>query len=65
MELNVQDWKEYQVDKLFTVVLSKGDIKEDDMDSGTVRLVSSGESDNGIHILIVKVMEKLKSLMVM
>lgn len=48
MELNVQDWKEYQVDKLFTVVLSKGDIKEDDMDSGTVRLVSSGESDNGI-----------------
>ena len=24
MELNVQDWKEYQVDKLFTVVLSKG-----------------------------------------
>lgn len=48
MELNVQEWKEYQVDKLFTVVLSKGDIKEDDMDSGTVRLVSSGETDNGI-----------------
>lgn len=48
MELNVQEWKEYQVDKLFTVVLSKGDIKEDDMNFGTVRLVSSGETDNGI-----------------
>lgn len=48
MELNVQDWKEYQVNKLFTVVLSKGDIKEDDMECGTVRLVSSGETDNGI-----------------
>lgn len=48
MELNTQEWKEYQIDKLFKVVLSKGDIKEDDMDSGTVRLVSSGETDNGI-----------------
>lgn len=48
MELNVQDWEEYRVDKLFSVVLSKGDIKEDDMDCGTVRLVSSGETNNGI-----------------
>lgn len=48
MELNVQDWKEYKVDRLFNVVLSKGDIKADDMDCGTVRLVSSGETNNGI-----------------
>lgn len=34
MELNVQDWKEYKVDRLFNVVLSKGDIKADDMDCG-------------------------------
>lgn len=48
MELNVKDWKEYQIDKLFKVVLSKGDIKEDDIDAGNVRLVSSGETNNGI-----------------
>ena len=48
MELNIQDWKEYRVDRLFTIVLSKGDIKTDDIDYGSVRLVSSGETDNGI-----------------
>ena len=48
MELNVQDWKEYRIDRLFTVMLSKGDIKADDMDCGTIRLVSSGETDNVI-----------------
>ena len=48
MELNVQEWKEYRIDRLFTVVLSKGDIKADDMNSGSIRLVSSGETDNGI-----------------
>ena len=48
MELNVQEWKEYRIDRLFTVDLSKGDIKADDMNSGPIRLVSSGETDNGI-----------------
>lgn len=48
MELNVQDWKEFRIDRLFTVVLSKGDVKADDMDYGTIRLVSSGENNNGI-----------------
>ena len=48
MELNVQEWKEYRIDRLFTVDLSKGDIKADDMNSGLIRLVSSGETDNGI-----------------
>lgn len=48
MELNVQNWKEFSVDRLFMVVLSKGDIKSDDMACGPVRLISSGERDNGI-----------------
>ena len=48
LELNERDWKEFKVKELFNVELSKGDIKFDEMDSGDVPLVSSGETNNGI-----------------
>lgn len=48
MELKVSEWKEFRLDRLFSVQLSKGDIKPDDVDVGNVPLVSSGETNNGI-----------------
>lgn len=48
MQLNVSSWKEFVLGRLFKVELSKGDIKLDDVDKGSVPLVSSGESNNGI-----------------
>lgn len=48
MNLNVDSWKEFIIKDLFTVELSKGDIKYDEMDKGEIPLVSSGETNNGI-----------------
>lgn len=48
LSLNMYDWKEFRLNKLFIVQLSKGDIKLDDMLTGDVPLVSSGETNNGI-----------------
>lgn len=52
-KLKIDDWKEFRINDLFTVELSKGDIKEDDVETGNVPLVSSGENNNGIvkHII--------------
>lgn len=47
-QLNISSWKEFALGRLFKVELSKGDIKLDDIDRGTIPLVSSGESNNGI-----------------
>lgn len=47
-QLNISSWKEFALKMLFNVELSKGDIKLDDVDRGTIPLVSSGESNNGI-----------------
>lgn len=47
-ELSVMGWKEFKIKDFFDVVLSKGDIKLDDMDEGDIPLVSSGETNNGI-----------------
>lgn len=47
-QLNISSWKEFTLGRLFKVELSKGDIKLDDVDRGTIPLVSSGESNNGI-----------------
>ena len=41
-------WEKFLIKNLFDVCLSKGDIKADDMAMGTVPLVSSGETNNGI-----------------
>lgn len=54
MELNVQEWKDFTVSRLFDIQLSKGDIKVEDTDEGNIRLVSSGETDNGIVAYIDK-----------
>ena len=43
-----QKWKEFKISNLFDVVLSKGDIKIDDVEQGNIPLVSSGETNNGI-----------------
>ena len=47
-QLNISSWKEFALKMLFNVELSKGDIKLDDVDRGTIQLVSSGDSNNGI-----------------
>ena len=47
-ELEIQKWKEFRIGDLFSIELSKGDIKLDDINSGDIPLVSSGETDNGI-----------------
>ena len=38
----------FRISDLFTVELSKGDIKLDDVESGNIRLISSGETNNGV-----------------
>lgn len=43
-----QNWKEFKIKSLFNVVLSKGDLKIDDVEQGNIPLLSSGESNNGI-----------------
>lgn len=48
LALKVDEWEEFRVDDLFSVQLSKGDIKLDDMLIGDVPLVSSGETNNGV-----------------
>lgn len=48
MECDVSKWQEFRVGDLFYVELSKGDIKIDDFTEGNVRLISSGETDNGV-----------------
>lgn len=47
-ELKVNEWKEFTLGDFFSIELSKGDIKLDEMDLGTIPLVSSGETNNGI-----------------
>ena len=46
--LDCRRWEKFKLGKLFDVQLSKGDIKLDDMNEGSVPLVSSGETNNGI-----------------
>lgn len=45
---NTQQWVFFKIKDFFKVELSKGDIKIDEMESGTVALVSSGETNNGV-----------------
>lgn len=47
-KLNVSVWKDFKINSLFDVELSKGDIKEDDVEEGNIPLVSSGSQNNGI-----------------
>lgn len=46
--LNVNNWRNFIIKNLFRVELSKGDLKLNELDEGTVPLVSSGDTNNGI-----------------
>lgn len=48
MHLNVNEWKEFQVNKLFKCTLSAGDLKIKDCEQGTIPLISSGQTNNGL-----------------
>ncbi len=54
MKLNTQEWKYYTIGDLFRVELTKGDIKADEVDSGDIPLISSGEGNNGVVKYISK-----------
>ena len=41
-------WKEFEINTLFEIVLSKGDIQAKRMNEGNIPLVSSGKFNNGI-----------------
>ena len=46
--IDTSGWKEFRIGDLFSVILSKGDIKADAVGEGNVPLISSGQSDNGL-----------------
>ncbi len=46
--INTANWKEFKVSDLFFCQLSKGNLKESECDAGTINLVSSGTTNNGI-----------------
>ncbi|EAI7237484.1 hypothetical protein CK720_02645 [Campylobacter upsaliensis] len=48
LALDTNKWGEFSLNSLFEVVLSKGDIKIDEVESGLIPLVSSGETNNGV-----------------
>ena len=48
LNLNTKLWKTFCINQLFEVSLADGDIKEKECELGTIPLVSSGESNNGI-----------------
>jgi len=48
MKLNIAEWKEFQIGRLFDVILSTGDLKIADCDPGEIPLISSGQTNNGI-----------------
>ena len=54
MKLNTDEWKYYTIGDLFRVELTKGDIKADEVDSGDIPLISSGEGNNGVVKYISK-----------
>lgn len=46
--LNTSDWKEFKLSDLFDCLLSKGDLKESECDPGSINLISSGTTNNGV-----------------
>lgn len=48
MKLDVEKWGEFSINSLFDVLLSKGDLKIDEVESGLIPLISSGETNNGV-----------------
>lgn len=63
MNLNTLSWKEFTIGDYFDVFLSSGDLKIDDCEPGSIPLISSGSTNNGIVGYIdEKAMERLRYL---
>ena len=52
--MNTSSWKYFLLGDMFRVVLTKGDIKANDMEYGSIPLISSGEGNNGVVKYISK-----------
>ena len=48
LEIDHSNWKEFELNSIFDIVLSKGDIQAKKMNEGDIPLVSSGKFNNGI-----------------
>jgi len=48
LKIDHSNWKEFELNSLFDIVLSKGDIQAKRMQQGEIPLVSSGKFNNGI-----------------
>lgn len=46
MKINVSEWKEFKINKIFNIEQSKGDIQYKKTKCGNIPLVSSGNGDN-------------------
>ncbi len=47
-KFDFSNWESFTIENLFNIELSKGDIKEDEVENGEIPLVSSGTLNNGI-----------------
>lgn len=48
LSLNDVEWREFKINDIFEIYLSKGDNKADLLDCGNIPLISSGFNNNGI-----------------
>jgi len=49
MELNIQEWEEFKVNKIFTMMNGKGITKEEiELNNGHLPAIQSGEENNGV-----------------
>lgn len=58
MKLSDREWKEFKLEDIFHVELSKGDNKPNQLVNGNIPLISSGDSNNGIVKFVIKGDEK-------
>ncbi|HDZ8768659.1 TPA: restriction endonuclease subunit S [Staphylococcus aureus] len=58
MKLSDKEWKEFKVEYIFYVDLSKGDNIPSLLDKGSIPLISSGSANNGIVKFVLKGDEK-------
>ena len=47
-KLNTEKWKTYKIQDIFSIELSKGDLKEGEQEKGNIPLISSGGKNNGV-----------------
>lgn len=58
MKLTDREWKEFKLEDIFHVELSKGDNKPNHLVKGNTPLISSGDSNNGIVKFVIRGDEK-------